>query len=65
MEQQLIDALNKAEKAEDIDEVSKAMIMTCVTSALMEVREATTEYLTRLEKIQSPILFQTVFFQAL
>ena len=52
MEQQLIDALTKAENSEDIDEVSKAMIIARVASALKEVREATQEYLDKIKEIQ-------------
>lgn len=51
MEQQLIDVLKKAEKLEDIDEVSKAMIMARVTSALAEMGTITTEYIDKVQRI--------------
>ena len=51
MEQQLIDALKKAEKPEDIDDVSKVMIVARVTSALTEMGEATKEYLDKVQQI--------------
>ena len=51
MEQQLIEALEKAQKPEDIDDVSMAMIMSRVTNALSEVRNATTDYLEKIEQI--------------
>ena len=53
MEQQLIDALNKAEKAEDIDEVSMMMIMARVASALSEVRDVIADCLTKVKQIYS------------
>lgn len=52
MEQQLIDALNKANSSDDIDEVSKEMIVARVISVLTEVRDATQEYLDKLQAIQ-------------
>lgn len=52
MEQQLIDVLEKAKSPDDIDEVSKAMIMARVTDALMQVRKLTQKYLSDLNAIQ-------------
>ena len=52
MEQQLINILERAKNEEDIDEVSKLMIMTRVINALDQVRDATQKYLEKLESIQ-------------
>lgn len=52
MEQQLIDALNKAESPDDIDDVSKAMITARITDALVKVRELTAQYLMNVEALQ-------------
>lgn len=53
MEQQLLETLKKAEKPEDIDEVSMATIVARVTSALIEVSDITKEYLDKVKKIYS------------
>lgn len=52
MEQQLIDALEKACTSGDIDDVSKDMISARVMNALIQVRELTNQYLKNLEAIQ-------------
>lgn len=52
MEQQLIDVLEKAKSADDIDEVSKAMIMARIVDAIMQVRELTQKYLKDLDALQ-------------
>lgn len=58
MEQQLIDALNKAESPDDIDDVSKAMITARITDALVKVHELTAQYLMNLEAVQKQHAFE-------
>lgn len=58
MEQQLIDALEKAENPEDIDEVSRVMIMARVVNTLEQVRDVTRQYLEKLESIQKEHEFE-------
>lgn len=52
MEQQLIDVLERTESPDDIDDISKAMIMSRVTDILIQVRELTQRYLKGIEAIQ-------------
>lgn len=52
MEKQLIDVLEKASTVDDIDDVSKAMVIARVTNALVKVHKLTVQYLTNLEAVQ-------------
>lgn len=53
MEKYLLDMMMKADNTDDVDDVSKAMIVSRVVNALKQVRELTNQYIKNLQALSN------------